>query len=267
MAEGARAALARRLRALRHRRGRPGRRHRREARRPRLPRLRRARAARACRRGSFPGDRDSVRTFSRHLGAPPAARGAARVSGEARGQAGAPAAVRRLRPASGRRARRRRVAARASSAAHEDLRVDAGAAPHAGLPRRAWTRRACRTSSASSAASRWTRAECRFKEPLFLPAHGQRRVVALRARRPGRRACAGCRPRCRPGSRAAGLYEPEKRPWLPHVTVARFRRPGHPFSLQNVNIGEFGVVRMVLYSSHLERAGAVHTPVADFPAS
>ena len=66
---------------------------------------------------------------------------------------------------------------------------------------------------------------------------------------------------------AEGLYEPEKRPWLPHVTVARFRRPGHPFSLQNVNIGGFGVVRMVLYSSHLERAGAVHTPVADFPAS
>ena len=69
------------------------------------------------------------------------------------------------------------------------------------------------------------------------------------------------------GLAAEGLYEPEKRPWLPHVTVARFRRPGHPFSLQNVNIGSFGVVRMVLYSSHLERAGAVHTPVADFPAS
>ena len=69
------------------------------------------------------------------------------------------------------------------------------------------------------------------------------------------------------GLAAEGLYEPEKRPWLPHVTVARFRHPGHPFSLQNVNIGSFGVVRMVLYSSHLERAGAVHTPVADFPAS
>ena len=66
---------------------------------------------------------------------------------------------------------------------------------------------------------------------------------------------------------AKGLYEPPGRPWLPHVTVARFRRPGHPFSLQNVNIGAFGVVRMVLYSSDLKQAGAEHTPIADFPAS
>ena len=112
----------------------------------------------------------------------------------------------------------------------------------------------------------WTRAECRLKEPLFLPAHGRRRVVALELDDPSgelRRLQAGVSA----GLAAEGLYEPEKRPWSPHVTVARFRRPGHPFSLQNVNIGAFGVVRMVLYSSHLERAGAVHTPVADFPAS
>ena len=113
---------------------------------------------------------------------------------------------------------------------------------------------------------RWRRAECRLKEPLFLPAHGKRRVVALElddASGTLRRLQA----EVSSGLAAEGLYEPEKRPWLPHVTVARFRRPGHPFSLQNVNIGAFGVVRMVLYSSHLERAGAVHTPVADFPAS
>jgi 2'-5' RNA ligase len=112
----------------------------------------------------------------------------------------------------------------------------------------------------------WRRAECRLKEPLFLPAHGKRRVVALELDDPS-----GTLHRLQTevssGLAAEGLYEPEKRPWLPHVTVARFRRPGHPFSLQNVNIGAFGVVRMVLYSSHLERAGAVHTPVADFPAS
>ncbi len=113
---------------------------------------------------------------------------------------------------------------------------------------------------------RWRRAECRLKEPLFLPAHGRRRVVALELDDPSgnlRRLQA----EVSNGLAAEGLYEPEKRPWLPHVTVARFRRPGNPFSLQNVNIGAFGVVRMVLYSSHLERAGAVHTPVADFPAS
>jgi 2'-5' RNA ligase len=112
----------------------------------------------------------------------------------------------------------------------------------------------------------WRPAECRFREPLFLPDHGRRRVVALQLDD-----SAGTLRRLQAdvasGLAAEGLYEPEKRPWLPHVTVARFRRPGHPFSLQNVNIGRFGVVRMVLYSSHLERAGAIHTPVADFPAS
>ena len=98
----------------------------------------------------------------------------------------------------------------------------------------------------------WQRADCRLKEPLFLPAHGRRRVVALELDDPS-----GTLRRLQgevsAGLASEGLYEPEKRPWLPHVTVARFRRPGHPFSLQNVNIGAFGVVRMVLYSSHLKR--------------
>lgn len=112
----------------------------------------------------------------------------------------------------------------------------------------------------------WNRAECRFREPLFLPAHGKRRVVALELDDPSGTLCR-LQADVASGLAAEGLYEPEKRPWLPHVTVARFRRPGHPFSLQNVNVDGFGVVRMVLYSSHLERAGAVHAPLADFPAS
>ncbi len=94
---------------------------------------------------------------------------------------------------------------------------------------------------------------------VFLPAARRRRVVALRVRHPS-----GTLSKLQSDVSAAlaaeALYEPEKRPWLPHVTVARFRRPGQPFSLQNVNIGAFGVVRMVLYSSHLNRGGAVHTP-------
>lgn len=112
----------------------------------------------------------------------------------------------------------------------------------------------------------WRRAECRLREPLFLPAHGKRRVVALELDDPSGtlRKLQG---EVAAGLAAEGLYDPETRPWLPHVTVARFRRPGHPFSLQNVNIGGFGVVRMVLYSSDLEPGGAVHTPLADFPAS
>jgi 2'-5' RNA ligase len=112
----------------------------------------------------------------------------------------------------------------------------------------------------------WRRAECRVGEPLFLPAHGRRRVVALELDDPSG-TLRTLQSEVSAGLAAEGLYKPEKRPWLPHVTVARFRRPSHPFSLQNVNIGAFGVVRMVLYSSHLKPGGAVHTPLADFPAS
>ena len=112
----------------------------------------------------------------------------------------------------------------------------------------------------------WPPTDCRFSAPLFLPAHGRRRVVALELDDPSG-ALRKLQAEVSAGLAAEGLYEPEKRRWLPHVTVARFRRPGQPFSLQNVNIGAFGVVRMVLYSSQLKRGGAEHTPLADFPAS
>jgi len=112
----------------------------------------------------------------------------------------------------------------------------------------------------------WHGAQCSFREPLFLPARGARRVVALELE-DASGALRRLQAEVASGLTADGLYEPEKRPWLPHVTVARFRRQGHPFSLQNVNIKRFGVVRMVLYSSDLKPGGAVHTPLADFPAS
>ena len=103
-------------------------------------------------------------------------------------------------------------------------------------------------------------------EPVFLPVRGAKRVVALQlADRDGELT------RLQAGVAAAlagsGLFEAPARPWMPHLTVARFRRPGQPFSLQNVNIPGSCVVRVVLYSSLLERAGAVHTPLAVFPAS
>jgi 2'-5' RNA ligase len=103
-------------------------------------------------------------------------------------------------------------------------------------------------------------------EPVFLPLHGAKRVVALPLRETGD-TLSVLQAKVSEALAARGLYRPQRHPWLPHVTVARFRRPGHPFPLQNVNIGGFGVVRMVLYSSLLERAGAVHTPLKVFPAS
>jgi RNA 2',3'-cyclic 3'-phosphodiesterase len=52
-----------------------------------------------------------------------------------------------------------------------------------------------------------------------------------------------------------GLYRRERRPWLPHVTVTRFReRPGLDPPLPA--LGEIDVVRTALYSSTLRPAGA-----------
>ena len=101
-------------------------------------------------------------------------------------------------------------------------------------------------------------------EPLFLPERGPRRVVTIRlddragALAATQRSVSEALYHCR-------VYTPEKRPWLAHLTVARFRRPGQPFPLQNVNIARFGLPSVILYASVLERGGAVHTPLATFP--
>jgi RNA 2',3'-cyclic 3'-phosphodiesterase len=105
-----------------------------------------------------------------------------------------------------------------------------------------------------------------FEGPLFLPERGAKHVVALRLSDPSGE-LARLQTMTSEALRDTGLYKPSRRPWLGHITVARFRRPGHPFSLQNVTIPPFGVNRMVLYSSLLERTGAVHTPLAAFTAS
>ncbi len=103
-------------------------------------------------------------------------------------------------------------------------------------------------------------------EALFLPAGGAKRVVALRLDDPSG-ALVRLQGEVSAALAALGVYEPERRPYLPHLTVARFRRKGHPFPLQNVNIPEFRLGSVVLYSSLLERGGAVHTPLEIFPAS
>ena len=107
-----------------------------------------------------------------------------------------------------------------------------------------------------------------FGEPFFLPERGRKNVVALplvdAATEPG--GAAAIR-RLQAAVSAAlvstGLYKAERRPFLPHVTVARFRRPGQPFPLHIVNLPELCPSRLVLYTSVLEKAGAVHTPLAE----
>ena len=105
-----------------------------------------------------------------------------------------------------------------------------------------------------------------FTEPLFLPERGAKRVLALRLDDPDG-ALAKTQQAVSDALARLGVYTPERRPWLPHLTVARYRRPGHPFSLQNVTIGAFGLPSVILYASLLERAGAVHTPLASFPTN
>lgn len=72
----------------------------------------------------------------------------------------------------------------------------------------------------------------------------------------------------------AGVYEPEKRPFWPHLTVARVRtEPGrgrrpravrvHPGELPAALVHTFGSVRIALYRSHLRPGGAQYEPLAN----
>jgi len=116
------------------------------------------------------------------------------------------------------------------------------------------------------AAIRWSAIDCRLTQPLFLPLRGRKRIIALALDDP----CDKLQRLQSSVSRtlvASGLHTAPTRPWLPHLTVARFTRDGQPFPLQNVNFPALGLERMVLYSSDTQHSGAVHTPLADFPAS
>ncbi|HYQ77989.1 MAG TPA: hypothetical protein VEP91_02640, partial [Solirubrobacterales bacterium] len=69
------------------------------------------------------------------------------------------------------------------------------------------------------------------------------------------------------------LYEPGKRPFWPHVTVARVRREERgskrpalvgraPGTLPKALLQEVSCVRMTLYRSELKPQGAQYTPLA-----
>lgn len=72
----------------------------------------------------------------------------------------------------------------------------------------------------------------------------------------------------------AGFYEPEKRPFWPHLTVARvkseaprsrkpalIRTPPHPLPEHMFRF--FRPTRLVLFKSHLRRTGAEYEPLAE----
>jgi 2'-5' RNA ligase len=69
---------------------------------------------------------------------------------------------------------------------------------------------------------------------------------------------------------AAGLYEPERRPFWPHVTLARVKRPGpgatEPPPLADELRGSFTANRVTLYRSTLLPQGARYDALASHAA-
>jgi RNA 2',3'-cyclic 3'-phosphodiesterase len=61
------------------------------------------------------------------------------------------------------------------------------------------------------------------------------------------------------GLETSGVMQREKRPFRPHVTVARLRVPGLVQPTSDCGRAGFGVESLCLYESELRRQGAVHT--------
>ena len=107
-------------------------------------------------------------------------------------------------------------------------------------------------------------------DPVQRPPRGRARVIALPVLSPGAESLqAGVEEKLVEG----GFYEPEKRPFWPHVTVARVRPEARGSSRPAVvseapgpipkELGEPRVaVRLALYRSELKPTGARYVPLA-----
>lgn len=106
--------------------------------------------------------------------------------------------------------------------------------------------------------------------PVPRPPRGRPRLFALPAVSPGTVELQGS---LEGRLVEACLYEPEKRPFWPHVTVARVRREergskrpalvaGPPGALPKDLLQAFDGVRITLYRSKLQPQGAQYTPLA-----
>lgn len=107
-------------------------------------------------------------------------------------------------------------------------------------------------------------------DPVPRPERGRPRLFALPANSPGAIVLRGALER---KLVAARLFEPEKRPFWPHVTVARVRREERgskrpalvsrpPEVLPKDLSRKFHSVRLTLYLSQIQPQGAQHTPLA-----
>jgi RNA 2',3'-cyclic 3'-phosphodiesterase len=109
-----------------------------------------------------------------------------------------------------------------------------------------------------------------LRDPVARPARGRPRLFALPALSPGAERIQAQLSEILVSER---LYEPEKRPFWPHVTVARVRAGKHgsrrPIEVENPpeelpsKLSEpFYGIRIVLYRSELQPSGARYVPLA-----
>lgn len=114
-----------------------------------------------------------------------------------------------------------------------------------------------------------------LSDPVPLPARGRARLFALPADSPG---AVELQAALQERLVAARLYEPEKRPFWPHVTVARVRREKRgstrpapvshpPRTLPRALRQPFDGVRVTLYRSKIQPQGAEYTPLAQVELS
>jgi len=107
-------------------------------------------------------------------------------------------------------------------------------------------------------------------EPVGVPRGKHPRLFALDVESPG---AVELQRGVSDSLQAAGFYDPEKRPFWPHLTVARVRpekrgskRPARveqpPDPLPAGYERTFGAVRLALYRSHLRPQGAEYEPLA-----
>lgn len=110
----------------------------------------------------------------------------------------------------------------------------------------------------------------RLSGPVQRPERGRPRLFALAAESPG---AIALQARLEENLVAERLYEPEKRPFWPHVTVARVRREERgskrpapvsklPEVLPQGLLQPTVCRRMTLYRSELQPQGAQYTPLA-----
>lgn len=112
-------------------------------------------------------------------------------------------------------------------------------------------------------------------DPVPIPARGRARLFALPADSPG---AVSLQAELQERLVAARLYEPEKRPFWPHVTVARVRREKRgstrpapvshpPGALPQALLQPFDGVRVTLYRSKIKPQGAEYAPLAQVELS